>query len=408
MADSYQIRLLDIIQTLYTTYLPQQLKTILLQKIHWFESRVITRLTHLSLPIYRLKGREKTEHAKITVLFLGEKTALTYISNLIYDEEPEQQFIGQIPIWSIRKQLNQLTKDVDLIFIKTDRFFSRFLQRKGFLITPEWVEMKMTISKPLENMFENLSSSAKKDIRTIEKQQYSYEISHDPQKFDFFYHQIFKPYTSQRHGKLTLLKYVHYTIVKQSFDKGNLLLVKDRDKYVAGSIIILRKNTAYPVFMGVLDDPPYLSKGAGAALYYFPVIWSKEHNMTLVNFGNSRPFLNDGGFQYKRKWGMTTEISKIFFGILGLKINNIAGKGVQDFLQHNPFISLEKNQLQGMIFASESATIEDIERLWKDYFTPGLSRLVLHSKTGFEKKLKESIASTFNGKIILIDTRRNY
>ena len=89
----------------------------------------------------------------------------------------------------------------------------------------------------------------------------------------------------------------------------------------------------------------HVKRGVIAASYYYLIQYSKKSSAKLIDLGSCRPFVNDGLFNYKRKWG--TKIGKSeneFSEIYSFKqcSNN---KGIKSFLINNPFIYLEKNRL---------------------------------------------------------------
>jgi hypothetical protein len=357
--------------------------------------------------MYFLHGTEKNGTSDISMLFFGKTDALAYLSETVYANDPEQERLGSIFIWSIKRTLEHYSKDADVTVVKTDRFFSHFLKKKGFIIIPEWVEMSMTVPGGLQTLSDLKSSSAKKDIQTLQKYGYSYETSDDIEKLDFFYYKMCLPYIMKRHGKLALLELANYGDVKRNFKRGFLLFVKDSEKYIAGSLIIIRKKVAYPVYMGIVDDEVYLSRGVGAALYYFPLIWADKNGVNKINFGNTRTFLNSGDFQYKRKWGMTVNRSNIFFGIYGLLIHQPSSKKAIDVLENHPFIYEENTKLNGLIITQQPLTIEKIDSIWKHFFISGLSNLSIFSPLSIPDTTRNSVQSKYNDKILLFNSLEN-
>jgi hypothetical protein len=354
-----------------------------------------------------LKGKERNVKTDISTLFLGDENSLAYVSKLIYADKPNQVRIGAIFIWNLKKKLDSYSKDVDMVIIKTDLFFSHFLEKKRFLIIPEWIEMSITIPGSLKEFVDTLGSSAKKDIKLIDKFGYSYEISKEDEKLDFFYRKMCIPYLVKRHGQFALLDLIKYSDLKRNFKQGSLLLVKDKDKYIAGSMIVNLKNVAYPAYMGILDDSYYLPRGIGATLYYFPLSWAEKCRINSLNFGNTRTFLKSGDFQYKRKWKMTVNRSKYFFGIYGLMINQNIAKGTMSFLENNPFICANKMKLKGIIFLQQPLTYQKINSLWKKYYTSGFVNLSIFSFHNFNNDIRQYVKSNYKDKIVLIDDIEN-
>ena len=377
-------------------------------KVFWMLYKLFYRIQDVFLPIYFVHGTtQKNGTSDISILFFGKRDALAYLSETVYANDPEKKSLGSIFIWDIKRTLGYYSKDADVTVVKTDRFFSHFLKKKGFIIIPEWVEMSMTVPGSFQNLADLISSSAKKDIQTLQKYGYIYEISDDIEKLDFFYYKMCLPYMMKRHGKLALLELTDYGDVKRNFKRGFLLFVKDSEKYIAGSLIIMRKKVAYPVYMGIVDDQVYLSRGVGAALYYFPLIWADKNGVKKINFGNTRTFLNSGDFQYKRKWGMTANRSNIFFGIYGLLIHQPSTKKAIDVLENHPFIYEENAGLKGLIVTQQTLTIEKIDSIWKHFFTPGLSNLSIFSPHSIPDTARDGVQSKYKDDILLFDSLEN-
>lgn len=380
------------------------LKPLNRMRFFWILSKLLSRIQDSFVTVFIVQGKEKQSHSDMTLLFFGKKESLAYLSDIVYENEPSIKINSTVFIWSIKKKIDFYSKDADLIVVKTDRFFSHFLNKKGFIIIPEWIEMSMTIQKNFNNLSETLGSSAQKDIHTIQKYDLAYEISQDVEKLDFFYFNMCLPYMMKRHGNLALLDMIDYENVKRNFRRGFLLFVKEKEKYIAGSIIIIRKKTAYPVYMGILEDNVYLRHGVGAALYYFPFVWAMENGIKNINFGNTRTFLNSGDFQFKRKLKMTAKRSNIFFGIYGLMMNPNSKENALNFLENHPVICTNGVELKGLIVTQQLLTYEKIDVLWKNYFTEGFAQLLIFSPYCYENKLNDTINLRYKNKLILINS----
>lgn len=380
------------------------LKSLKRMRFFWILSKLFSRIQDSFVTVFIVQGKEKQSQSDMTLLFFGKKESLAYLSDIVYENEPSIKTHSTVFIWSIKKKIDFYSKDADLIVVRTDRFFSHFLNKKGFIIIPEWIEMSMAIQKNSGTLSQTLGSSAQKDIHTIQKYDLSYEISQDAEKFDFFYFNMCLPYMMKRHGNQALLDMNDYENVKRNFRRGFLLFVKEKETYIAGSIIIIRKKTAYPVFMGILEDTVYLRHGVGAALYYFPFVWAMENGIKDINFGNTRTFLNSGDFQFKRKWKMTAKRSNIFFGIYGLMMNPNSKEKVLSFLENHPLICTNGGKLKGLIVTQQPLTYEKIDVLWKNYFTEGFAQLLIFSPYCYENKLNDTINLRYKNKLILINS----
>jgi hypothetical protein len=170
--------------------------------VFFFLKKLFSLVSQFRLSVYLLQGREKWGGNSLTTLFLGDERGVLFFSDLLFSEEPKKEDLGKIFIWRIKARLNLEIPGTDLIFIKIDGFLSRFLPRKGFIIIPEWILFMMDLSRPPQGVL-NLSKnkSLRENVKEIKKQNYSYEMTRDPSKFEYFYHQMYLPHTWKRFGK---------------------------------------------------------------------------------------------------------------------------------------------------------------------------------------------------------------
>jgi len=317
-------------------------------KIAILSSRFFLVLNHVFLEVNILSGIEKNSGDKIKILFIGTNSPSPYILNLIFSKKPKIEKKSKISIFKIKKYINDIRNDVDAIFIKTDRFYSGFLEKQGYTIIPEWIRMTLDISEPFEKFYEKLSRSAKEDIRKIKKLDYTYEVSKDPEKLAFFYNKMYLPFVSSRFPKNEIV--TNYYIMKHLFEQGSqILFIKYKDEYIFGGLFLKDKDTVTASYAGLMEGKhDHLKRGVYAASYYYLIEHSKKNNVNLINLGSCRPFVNDGLFWYKKKWGSEVvkygnELSEIYC----LKKCN-ENKAITSFLTNNPFIYLEKNELKNI------------------------------------------------------------
>ncbi|MBN2065838.1 MAG: hypothetical protein JW771_03405 [Candidatus Thermoplasmatota archaeon] len=288
--------------------------------------------------------------------------------------------------------MKQTPPSTDVIFVKTDRFFVKILQHFQFITIPEWINMIVDSSKSFEELEHNFSSGAQKDIKKTTKYEYSYELTDDQKKMEFFYHRMFLPYILKRYGEEMpdyYLKYIHMILSRNSM---RVLLVKDNNTYISGGLVDIKGKKEFLPSMGILDgDVQYVKKYASSALFYFHIVSAKKRGANSINYGNTRSFLNDGNYQFKRKWGMIVSLSRFRWGLFGLKILRNT-TSVSSFCVHNPYILLEDNCLKGCIYSSNNqpTSLIDLQRICRTYYTQGIAELIILSPEGFTQQAKEN------------------
>ena len=93
--------------------------------------------------------------------------------------------------------------------------------------------------------------------------------------------------------------------------------------------------------------------------------------------GWSKPFLDDGVLQFKRKWAQVITDSR-FWGT-GLVISSLT-PAVKSFLRRNPFIFKHDELLYAAVFvdADRAFSSEEIGEITKEYFHEGLSGMMIY------------------------------
>ncbi len=113
------------------------------------------------------------------------------------------------------------------------------------------------------------------------------------------------------------------------------------------------------------------------ALYHFSLQYLEEKGYKKALMGWSRPFLRDGVLQFKKKWSQRiTDGHDSGFALQLLSPT----PAVKAFLCNNPFIYKNRGRFYGAVFADGAKPLssEDVRQIDKDYYHPGLSRLLVY------------------------------
>ncbi|MCJ7571335.1 MAG: hypothetical protein MUO82_05620 [Candidatus Thermoplasmatota archaeon] len=310
--------------------------------------RIYTLLRNIYVEMYVLNGIEKQSKKPLKVWYAGNANSIIYLSNILFMDSPDRTFLGNCFFWNISKKIEKYNRKVDLLLIKNDILFSDYFRKKGFTIIPEWVNFVLDVSDSIQKIQNRFHKSAKDDLRKLKKYDYSYEISKNKRKKDFFYYNMFLPYIKKVDTTSTV-SILYYYKIKSLLRRCIILFVKDKDKYIAGGAIHINKcnnKIAYLTCMGILNgDKKYVEKSATTALLYYHIRWAKENDIEVLDFGHARPFLNDGLFRYKSKWGMIVRKSDQEFDCFAVKIKNHK-EIFNSFIENNPVIFIEKSTLK--------------------------------------------------------------
>jgi hypothetical protein len=370
--------------------------------------RILSIISQRHLPVYQFKGKCKWDDGTLTILLIGEgRGMLLYLLNRLYAETPTKEKIGKVFVGKVTSQVMSDFPEADMILIGIDEIFSRFLSRHGFFIIPEWVMFKLDLAKPLPKGRQN--KTLKSNLKKVTKYKYTYEIIRDPARFEYFYHHMYLPYANYKYGELSLVGGFPY--LRKIFERGVLLLVNRGNECIAGFLIEMHEKIVSARYSGVSDGKiKYVEEGALAACYYFTISWAKEKGYEWIDFGHCRPFFNDGAFLHKKKWGMEIMKSNRLMldtkAVFGMKVCNHQ-QGLLEFLVKNPFISIDKGKLKGLMFAQQEhpLTLDEIQALFRSCYIPGTDSFVIASLHGFTEEAVRFAASQSPQKLYL--TRLN-
>lgn len=309
------------------------------------------------LNIWSIKDTFDSEN-NLKILFIGNSTDHKYFSNLFFQGHADVTFIGKMWLWNIFFYLLRFRKQYDILICQNKINICNLLSSNKRFVIPDWVSCEIDLPWCFESS-KLYRKNLKQNIKRVMKNGFTYFISKDPNDFHFFYNQMYRPYVFERH-KDDLVR-ISYDTIKENFDNGELLLIKDGQKIIAGGIINYSVMNGIPRLtqLGVYKgDYNYVKAGALSAFYYYTIKYLTEKNYVKLSLGGTRPFFNDGVLKHKVSWGakIVNESSNAF--LLCLLSEK---KCLKTFLSNNPFSCIKHEMLSLAIYDSE--TTDDVIKL---------------------------------------------
>lgn len=354
---------------------PPALQHTVLARLH--ELKEIGRLiTKPSMPIQRWQGQGRG--GPLTVDYVGLGYVSPFMKQLLFLEEPTEREVGKIPFWSLGKQVASLEGDITIV--EASKHLIRRLSYQGAVSLPFRVHHVVDLQRDWEELWQTFGASARKqDVRLVRKHGYEYELSRNRDDLEQFYHTMYVPTTTERHGQLASVMPLER--LYQHFRHGHLLLVKRDGQFVSGGVCTVQQKTVNLSVTGVLNADRQLSReGAVAVIYYFLIRWAHEAGYHKVNLGACWPFMKDGIFQFKRKWGGSVVIPTREHKLIWMRVRRDL-PAVNQFITENPCVVLDdKDQLRGLVVTGLDAITPEVEAECRErYTTPGLGDLVICS-----------------------------
>lgn len=355
---------------------PPVVQQVVMPRFH--EAKEITRMAlkpYLTLDQWQGAG----QGGPLVVSYAGLGYSTSFLKSLLFTSEPHEKKVDQIPVWSHNEWLEAVPSDV--VIIEASKHLIQTLPRQGAFVLPLRVQHLVGVQKSWEEIRSNFRESARKnDVQRIQKFGYEYELSRRPEDLEMFYQTMYVPTMEERHGELASIP--PFENLQPYFRRGFLLLIKREGRVVSAGLCTSQRKAVLIAMSGVVNaDHQLRREGAVAAIHYSLIHWANQTGYEVVNLGACWPFLSNGIFQSKRKWGTTAVIPPREHKRIWIKVQRDT-PAVRRFLKENPTVVVSPGgALQGLVFTDDSVSVTAQARAAcdKKYATPGLDGLLIRS-----------------------------
>lgn len=278
--------------------------------------RVLWRTLRLgkAQPITRLSGVTRAG-CPGSMIVAGLGPVEDYLPKLFFVGETERVTLVPSSVIGLPSRLRALGIQADITVARVDCVVARMFFSADYLALPEWVRSTAPVPETLAAL-SNRSNSLRQDLRLVRKYGYTALESKAESDLPEFYDTMFRPHTLARHESAEYLKSLRE--LTAVWKKGLLLWIILEGRRVGGILVSQNDKTLKLEALGTLTgDAALLRKGVLAAAYFHAFEYAKRVGCTGVDFGSTRPSLNDSLLRYKRKWGATVDAhSSNYFRLL--------------------------------------------------------------------------------------------
>jgi len=360
--------------------------------IKWVKT-ILSFFSDLRVEALHLHFRSGYSNESLKILFIGSKDRLHFLRGLIGIDDFELCESAHLFLWEIKDYIKDREPEADAVVVNVNRIlFGILFKPQGsdrYLRIPDCVQSVLKLPGSFEEVKKKFSESTLRKIRNVIKEEYTCKELHDESALKNFYHEMYVPHCRKRFGKLAVI--ASYPKARRLLRTGFIVAVQKENECMSGAICRIRGDAFIFELVGVENGRPHLlEKGALDALYYFCILSALEKNCGMINFGNSRPFLNDGLVRYKRKWGTGLIRNRKQQREIGIKCNGSSESGYHFFLDNYPVFLNEKG-ISALILSDEAKPVDMkyMRHIKKAYHCPGVERLVLLSPSGFDEEAEE-------------------
>jgi hypothetical protein len=325
-----------------------------------------------------LEGKLKNNGESFRCLFVENDGLMNYMVPRMYDGLPVTVRKWRLVIPFLQETLDRYAHDIDMAIVVLPRKYAGQLEKRAHFKSQTFICSSIDTSGGWDAVKKRFQHNKRQFCNRMDKKPiFSYRTSRELKDFEFFYYEMHIPHVQKRFQELAHVD--TYEDMKAMFEKGFLIFIEEGEKSIAGILCEIQDNTLYSRRTGVLHgDEDYIRKGASSAEYYFMLKYALENGLSKVDLLRSRPFLNDGVYTTKRKWGamvcpnQESDAWAFFF------IPRCTEK-IISFFEANPMISCKDDKMYGVIGwgNAEPPSEKEHAKFTDQYYSPGLEGLVL-------------------------------
>ena len=323
----------------------------------------------------------------------------SYVSRLFFGPDARSRYLGRSWVWNTQK-LPKAARECSVVFSEIEARFLRYLRAGCGMVIPSWVRGEAELPRSAKQLRRRSVEPVRRKIR---QNSLEYEITTDQARFDDFFDNMYLPYITKRYGDSGHV--APRKRVQAAFDRGELLMVKKQGEHIAGQLIFYEGSTACMAWIGVRDGKwEYVRDGAQLALYEFTFRRVEEQGCRKLDMTRSRPFLNDGVLRLKRAWSQRIVEAASNKFLMRIVSDSDATRA---FLEKMPFLFESFGEFLGAFFVKGETplTLEALQRIGKDYFHDGMSRLVVFQFSPQSTTAESEFAATPLSGLSAIDSR---
>jgi hypothetical protein len=317
-------------------------------------------------------------------LIVAGGTWAQYLPTALTEGPFEYTKLGSVPLWHLPRTLRARAPSATLIIARVDRIAAQLLFGPDYLRVPDTVDLRLDIPEDLGSLYRGKDNSTlRNDLNRAQRNGLTCEISHCEADLIDFYHRFHVPFVRERFGRFASPH--NLTFLRGHFPQGGLIWVMHNGKRVAGSVFGQPDRVPTALALGTLNgDYAVVELGVNTVIFRTLIEHAHHLGRREINFGGSRPLLIDGSLRFKKKWGMRIakrERSQMLLVHWQRLVHYLA-----DMLTHSGLIFEHQGQLSAIsvLDCTGRAAVDDVTRAYHFLRMPGLRRLYLCSRSGFE------------------------
>ncbi|MDO8587680.1 MAG: hypothetical protein Q7T82_11645 [Armatimonadota bacterium] len=263
--------------------------------------RFLYLLRRLVLNVYTVTG--ELEGDTLRLLIADDGSTLDVIRDLAFPQGAETVRKGRI---SAFQAPGLIKSEADMVIAGANYLLAGPYRSRGFYLAPKYTRQFLALSDGLDTALNGLPAGVQKDIRHKLRRMADLDVIcrlvSDEDWVDFFYDEMYRPYTLNRFGKSAAVSELRD--VRRAFGQGGALVLTQGSTPFSASIVFPENGVVRFPYSGTLPGYEDLArKGAKYVLYCQAMRVAESWGCSGIDLGHTGPFLSDGVLRFKLKWG---------------------------------------------------------------------------------------------------------
>jgi hypothetical protein len=351
-----------------------------------FVLKLATASLYPGLSAILIEGPERYSGEPLSALYLGDGRNREFLLNRFFARTEMVWQKNNIHPLAARAWNRRLQPGADLAVMDLELPAALLLPSHGCLRLLPWIKQKLALP-PAEEMFrEGLPRKLRRELsRCQRKYGYSHDLTELEDDFSSFYREMYGPYIRSRFATESVVVPENFFLAEC---RAGLLMRLLRHGIPVGGVVLQKiggqLSSVWTGFSGAAREPG--ASGASDVLDLFTIEYARQQGCRFVDFGPSRPLLDDGVFRYKRKWGTRACLPGLPAGEIRLRPLR-ATAAVQSILANNFWITLEQGRLTGhLLVEGQTLSLAELRKI-AGQAGQGVETIALKSLAGFSREI---------------------
>lgn len=332
-------------------------------------------------------GRPPGIEEPVCVRYLGEMNNFQFLINACFEEfdiSGERELTPFEAFYAAHRH----NGDEDLLLVDAES--PLLATRVATLRLPPWLKQRVPLQTGWTDFITELPRNTRKEVaRYLRKYNYGARLSNSDSAFERFYHDLYRPHVSRKYGEEAFI------LGEASFrrDRADTELIEllHDDNVVAANVIRIVGDTMWILWCGFSELVESRNlKGTTDVLDYFSIVYAACRGVNRIDFGRSRPRLNDGLLMYKAKWNTEVCLGPLKRSPLRILPRNLRPPTARA-LARSHWVVRSREGLNGVILFDQGPVAEaSIKAASNKYHHPGIDRLRICSIDGFQRTVDKA------------------